>query len=490
VNNTVAAAILWNEGASYPLPPFDPPVRYPDLPLPLSRREPDLSNAVYPLVRESVIRALRPEPGGGAQGADVLRSLGRPSRILIKPNWVLEEKTFTGAMTTHGSVLRPIIDMLLAAFPSAEIVVGDIPLQATHLDRVWEQTGITALKRLYAEAGLPVRFLDLRRERARLHPTGFIEQREPLAGDPLGYVRVALGGSSHLEPITGKGTRFSVNDYEPGLAACKHAPGCHEYLIAGSVLAADLFVNVPKLKTHSKAGMTVCLKNLIGINGDKGWIPHFRIGPPAGGGDEFPDEIGRLMGFQAGVRRLLQGRSLFLYAVAQRCWSLVRKHLEKRHGAMLTQGGAWPGNDTLWRSILDLAAVVSRADAAGVMGTVPARAQLCVVDGIVCGEGEGPLIPTPKNIGVILCSRDPLVADLAAARVAGFDWRSIPYLQQAVKAAAGTIPDPGALPVAVTGQPLPVPLAESPSWRLAPPSAWESRLRSSPEPEAKNLKHD
>jgi uncharacterized protein (DUF362 family) len=482
VNDTAAASILWNERATYPLPPFDPPARYPDLPHPLNQREPDPSNAVYPLVRTAVIRALGFEPHGGTQGADVLRSLGQPSRILIKPNWVMQERTFTGAVTTHGSVLRPIIDMLLAAFPGAEIIVGDIALQSTDLDLVWEQTGVTALNTLYTEARLPVRFLDLRRERARIHPTGFIERREPLAGDPLGYVDVALGGSSHLEPISREGTRFSVTDYEPGLAACKHAPGRHGYLIAGSALAADLFVNVPKLKTHCKAGMTACLKNLIGINGDKGWIPHYRIGPPTRGGDEFPDELGRLMGFQTGVRRLLQGRSLFGYALAQRCWSVFRKHLEKRRGAALTQGGAWPGNDTLWRSILDLSAVISRANAAGVIGAAPARAHLCVVDAIVCGEGEGPLNPTPKRIGAILCSRDPLVADLAAARVAGLDWQSIPYLRHAVQEREGSLPDPGALPVAVTGREMPVPLEQCPSWRFVPPATWQSQLRFSPEP--------
>ena len=483
MGDPAAVAVVWNPRAAYPAPPFDPPAAYPDLPAPLNLRKPDPTNAVYPLVRESVIRALGLESGGGAQDAGVLRCLGQPSRILVKPNWVKEEPVFTGAVTTHGSVLRPIIDMLLAAFPGAEIVVGDIALQAADLDSVWEQTGVCALQHLYAEARLPVRFLDLRRERAWIHPTGFIEKREALSGDPLGYVEVALGGSSLLEPITSEGVRFSVNDYEPGLAACKHAPGRHGYLIAGSVLAAELFVNVPKLKTHGKAGMTACLKNLIGINGDKGWIPHYRIGPPAGGGDEFPDEFGRLMGFQAGVRRLLQGRSRFGYVLAQRCWSLFRKHLEKNRGAGLTQGGAWPGNDTLWRSILDLAVVVSRADAAGVIGTEPARAQLCVVDAIVCGEGEGPLSPTPKSVGAILCSRDPLVADLAAARVAGFDWRSIPYLRHAVQNRTGSIPDPGALPVAVTGQEMPVPLAQCPSWRFLPYASWKTRLNAASEPD-------
>ena len=44
---------------------------------------------------------------------------------------------------------------------------------------------------------------------------------------------------------------------------------------------------MPKLKTHKKIGVTLNLKNLIGINGDKNWIPHYRIGSPRTEGDEF-----------------------------------------------------------------------------------------------------------------------------------------------------------------------------------------------------------
>lgn len=34
--------------------------------------------------------------------------------------------------------------------------------------------------------------------------------------------------------------------------------------VAGECLEADLFINIPKLKTHFEAGMSVCLKNLMG----------------------------------------------------------------------------------------------------------------------------------------------------------------------------------------------------------------------------------
>ena len=34
----------------------------------------------------------------------------------------------------------------------------------------------------------------------------------------------------------------------------------NEYCISNTILDADVIINIPKLKTHKKAGITVCLK--------------------------------------------------------------------------------------------------------------------------------------------------------------------------------------------------------------------------------------
>jgi hypothetical protein len=97
----------------------------------------------------------------------------------------------------------------------------------------------------------------------------------------------------------------------------------------------------------------------------------------------------------------------------------------------LTSGGAWPGNDTLWRSILDLVEVITFCDHDGRLMNFPQRSHLCVVDGIIGGEGDGPLTPCAKNIGCIIASSDPVSADWTACRVIGFDWERIPQLYNA-----------------------------------------------------------
>jgi uncharacterized protein (DUF362 family) len=71
---------------------------------------------------------------------------------------------------------------------------------------------------------------------------------------------------------------YSGADYDPGPTTSHHRGGRNEYLLSETVLRADLVVNLPKLKTHKKTGVTLALKNLVGINGDKNWLPHHRDG--------------------------------------------------------------------------------------------------------------------------------------------------------------------------------------------------------------------
>ena len=64
-----------------------------------------------------------------------------------------------------------------------------------------------------------------------------------------------------------------------------HQIGRHRYLIAREIIEADLVINLPKLKSHKKSCVTGALKNLIGINGNKEFLPHHRKGGSESGGD-------------------------------------------------------------------------------------------------------------------------------------------------------------------------------------------------------------
>jgi uncharacterized protein (DUF362 family) len=59
------------------------------------------------------------------------------------------------------------------------------------------------------------------------------------------------------------------------------------------------------------------------------------------------------------------------------------------------------------------------------------RHDLIVVDGVVAMEGNGPLIGTPKELGVVVAGENPVSVDAVCARMMGFDTREIEYLVKA-----------------------------------------------------------
>ena len=87
------------------------------------------------------------------------------------------------------------------------------------------------------------------------------------------------------------------------------------------------------------------------------------------------------------------------------------------------RAGGWYGNDTIWRSVLDLNKILLYADREGIMRTRPQRKFFSVVDGIIGGEGDGPVLPVPKACGVLLAGFNPLAVDICATRLMGFDYQ-------------------------------------------------------------------
>ncbi len=444
-------SVVRDPNAQYPVaPPFDPSNLYPELARLPGGAPPIVAdrNAVYELVRSGLLASGFDRQHAGTPDWNPLAALvPRAGLVVIKPNLVLESasrRKFDGSIVTHGSVIRPLIDYIrLAGGPDVQILVGDVPLQGADFEELVAENGLAELVRALKERGDSNLVLaDLRRERALVDTAGFIRRIEALPGDPRGYREVDVGGASLLEGLPAEQFEgFAVSDYQARNTQRAHAPGVHRYLVPASVLAADLFINVPKLKTHQKAGLTVAIKNLVGVNGDKARVPHYRLGGPSASGDEYPPGAALLRAMQARTARLLQGRSRVLYRAARRLWRATRHLVLPRHSVesaagsvTLVSGGAWHGNDTLWRSLHDLNLLLRFADRDGGITNVQQRSYLCVVDGIVAGEGDGPLVPVARSEGVVLTGDDPLAIDLVAARYMGLDWRRIPQLAGALEA--------------------------------------------------------
>jgi hypothetical protein len=81
--------------------------------------------------------------------------------------------------------------------------------------------------------------------------------------------------------------------------------------------------------------------------------------------------------------------------------------------------------------VLDLHKCWIYADKTGVLRDEPQRRFLCVVDGIVSGEGNGPLAPTARCDGVVIAGTDPIAVDTTAATLMGFDPTKLKILMRA-----------------------------------------------------------
>jgi len=186
-------------------------------------------------------------------------------------------------------------------------------------------------------------------------------------------------------------------------------------------------INLPKLKTHKKTGVTLALKNLVGINGDKNWLPHHSLGSVGEGGDEFPAArlIDKLRSRATEIARplLAKGKMLGFFRFARRIESATR-------GEDFIRAGNWFGNQTTWRMCCDLNRCLYYSDVKGLHldSSEPVRTVLTILDGIVAGEGEGPLAPVDVPLGAVVAGTDPVAVDLAAVRLMGFDAEQIPKL--------------------------------------------------------------
>jgi hypothetical protein len=190
-------------------------------------------------------------------------------------------------------------------------------------------------------------------------------------------------------------------------------------------------VNLPKLKTHKKTGVTLALKNLVGINGDKNWLPHHCVGSTTEGGDEFPNSslIDRTRSAATEMARkwLSRGVGTSFFRAARRLETSVR-------GDAFIRSGNWYGNRTTWRMCVDLNRCLYYSDATGAHfdAAEPVRNVLTLLDGIVAGEGAGPLAPRDVPLGVVIASLDPVALDLVALRLMGFDAQKVPKVRETI----------------------------------------------------------
>jgi uncharacterized protein (DUF362 family) len=391
-------------------------------------------NPVFALVR-GALRDLGLDAGRfGTPQWNPLGDLVKPGgKIVVKPNWVLHRNLGPDGMDcmiTHPAVLRAVLEYVFLAQP-AQVVLGDAPIQGCDFERMLDHGAMRSVIGHFQERGLPLVVRDFRRTVMR--EVGELKQVAEELRPELDYVLVDLGQDSLLEPISKDWKKFRVTVYDPRKMWNHHRPGLHRFLIAREILEADLVVNVPKLKAHKKAGITCCLKNLIGINGNKEYLPHHRKGAADAerGGDNYAHRHWQMSVAESGLDFANKIRGFpRVYRFCERVvWWLMSLAWKKDSGVQIE--GSWHGNDTIWRTCLDLNRALLYGDVSGGLREAVQRQEISIVDAVVAGQGEGPLAPEPLLTGAVFAARNPAVGDFLGARLLGFDAAKIPLLRHA-----------------------------------------------------------
>jgi len=426
-------SIVKTNQAEYPVFPYNPSKRFPEFnKLNEYRLSTQKENHVYGAVRNSLYQLSLDKGNFNTPKWNPFKTLvSKGNKVIIKPNLVRAQHPLgkEGIMCTitHASIIRPIIDyLILATKGNVEIAICDVPLQTTDWERVIKYSGIKNLIGFYKKNGIKIDLLDLRLEIAKKNKEGIIIKRVCKMGDPKGYIPVDLGKKSALMPIIKEYKKFEITDYPSNTVSKHHNPNKNEYLIPNTILESDLFINVPKLKTHRKTGITFALKNLIGINGDKSWIAHHRRGSVKNGGDEYPKfKFKNLLKYfwtqiKNSKHKLVATLLLKIYKkIFLNNKNFAEAQFKGKNMKGITEG-SWYQNDTVWRCIIDINNILFFANKKGKIEKTKQRKYLCIGDGIISGEGEGPMENTPKATGIIISGSNPLSIDRVAAKIIGF----------------------------------------------------------------------
>ena len=465
---------------SYPAdPPFSPSEAHPEYPFTHRSKTPNL---VYEGVR-SLLRDLHlDDEHFGRPSWNPLGGMIRPGQtVLLKPNFVMDVHRLgydVFSIFTHASVLRAMMDYATIALRGeGRIVIGDAPLQSCNLPNLLRINRIQELVDFYqTHRQVVVRVEDFRREVTVRDSDNLVLERS-FRGEQ-GYRIVDLGEDSMLSTISAGHRNYRVTNYDVSVMARHHDQRANQYFIAQTVLDADAVINIPKLKTHRKAGITGALKNVVGINCHKDCLPHHRFGSQEEGFDEY---LHRSL-LKKATTLLVEKQDISTDRFTQKAigypiklLSLVSSLVERDP----FREGSWYGNDTLWRTILDLNRIFLYADKEGRLSSTQARKVLHIVDAVIAGDREGPIEPTPKACGVLIGGAHAPAVDAAGATLMGFDFRKIPTVAHSFADHRYPLvtPPPDEVLVSRSGRTSTLDqLREDVNLRFHPPSGWQGTV--------------
>lgn len=401
-----------------------PSKKYPEYPFSNISQEP---NFIYECVRESFKSLKLDLENFDTPYWNPLKKYVSPgSFVVIKPNLVMDSNPSgdgLDCMITHPSVVAAVLDYVYIALQGrGTIVVGDAPVQGCDFDSLVETSGYKALIDFYKNTLPSTISIELKDFRGLVSNALNGVNRYQETGEQ--GITVNLGSySAFAKDSNSYLSNLRITNYDPSILKTHHCNGKHEYLVDKDVLQADVIINVPKPKTHRKAGMTISLKNMVGVNVRKEYLPHHSNGSISEGGDCYRERsvfkklqnkcLDKSNYYAQGKKRIFFAR---IFRNLAKICRLMQKISGDKDGFF---EGSWYGNDTISKTISDLNKIVFYADKNGIMKDKPQRKMFIVADMIVSGEGEGPLMPTSKNVGLIAAGDNPVAFDCVISYLAG-----------------------------------------------------------------------
>ncbi|GAB4367455.1 MAG: hypothetical protein Kow00128_11930 [Deltaproteobacteria bacterium] len=425
-------AVNFVASRSYPSRiPFHPHERFPEYP----GSGTDPGNRVYGEVRETLQMLGLDKENFGTGRWNPFRGIVKPGMtVFVKPNTVrhhhLGNKDIFSVIT-HASILRPVLDYICIALENrGRIIIGDSQVIFGRFDKAMAISQIEGLLEWYRkQTPVPIECFDLRIVRGTRTWMYGKWGRKKVEQDPRGYMVVDLGNRSCFNGIDPRRLRVAIASYKNMYKF--HSDGKHQYVFPGSVLASDAIINIAKLKTHRRTAVTLAIKNFMGLPALKDCLPHFITGSVEEGGDQYIYPSRR----KAICLRLHDEIQANPWVPVKFACAVLKKIVWNTHKIFPFKDdiyeAMWYGNDTLWRTLIDLNRIAFYADKNGIVREEPQRKCFALIDGIIGGEKDGPVSPDPVPAGVLLAGHNSVAMDAVGATLMGFDVDKIPMIRNA-----------------------------------------------------------
>ncbi len=183
--------------------------------------------------------------------------ISQGNTVVLKPNWVLEEHQYRQGeweqVITNPALLTAVLQRVVERLGNkGKVIIMDGPELCADFDKIISYQPLVEWKLICSKHNITLEIIDLREELYILNKNVTIKKIK-LPSDPRGKVVTCLYDDnseffSHSKPS--KGYFGAGSD----ILETNHAHDGHTnlYSISKSVVEADVFINLPKLKTHKK----------------------------------------------------------------------------------------------------------------------------------------------------------------------------------------------------------------------------------------------